>query len=232
MDEAAVRKHEGVLATSRTLEEGEVPEIYYHRKCCSLFTMKKDLEELTKIAQSHRMYNIRPTSTANSSSRVYARNCVFCQKDKYVKGTRNREKLVQCVEMRGDQQIRNAALMKNDSSILTVVARELVAAEACYRDYTRPMTYNPTIEADIIDTCDNDGDESYNHAENQAFSKLFDYIRIKLLRRPKPVRFSELYKMFASNLKSQRGKEVKESTRTHFRRKFEREFTGLLDFEL
>ena len=65
------------------------------------------------------------------------------KKPKFLKGTRNREPLVQCQDMRADSSIRKMATLKNDSKILDLVSRELIAAEACYHrtcygSYTRP----------------------------------------------------------------------------------------------
>lgn len=37
---AEIRKHQEILEISKSLSEGEVPLIYYHRKCRSYFTMK------------------------------------------------------------------------------------------------------------------------------------------------------------------------------------------------
>ena len=65
--------------------------------------------------------------------RVYDQICVFCEKSKYLKGTKTRETLIlQCVDLRANQTIRRAATSKNDPRILAIVSRELVAAEACY----------------------------------------------------------------------------------------------------
>ena len=77
-----------------------------------------------------------------TQSRVFERICVFCEKAKYLKGTKTREALIQCVDLRVDSTIRRAAVGRNDPRTLAIVIRELVAAEAChhkscYRDYTR-----------------------------------------------------------------------------------------------
>ena len=79
----------------------------------------------------------------SNSSTTYERICIFCEKANFLKGTRNREPLVQCRDMRADSSIRKMATLKNDSKILSLVSRELIAAEACYhkacyRSYTRP----------------------------------------------------------------------------------------------
>ena len=52
---------------------------------------------------------------------------MFCEKSKYLKGTKTRETLIQCVDLRADQTIGRAATSKNDPRILAIVSRELVA---------------------------------------------------------------------------------------------------------
>jgi len=66
---------------------------------------------------------------------------------------------------------------------------------------------------------------------NILMQNLFTYINTDLLQNPKVVRMAEPYTLFTTFFKSQGDMEIKESTRTHFRRKLEREFRGTLDFE-
>lgn len=156
LNAAVIRKHERVLSIAESLKEGELPKISYHRKCRSIFTLKRDLQKLSQSEinieeqgdTSSRRSSVRQPAT--SQSRVYERICVFCNKTKYLKGTKTREALIQCVDMRADERIRRAALSKSDSKILAIVARELVAAEACYHkscycDYTRNVKYLSTV---------------------------------------------------------------------------------------
>ena len=148
LNAAVIRNHEGILSIAKTLKEGEIPRISYHRKCRSIFTLKRDLKKLSQSViqveeqedTSSRRSSIRQPVT--TQSRVFERICVFCEKAKYLKGTKTREALIQCVDLRADSTIRRAAVGKNDPRILAIVTRELVAAEACYhkscyRDYTR-----------------------------------------------------------------------------------------------
>ena len=44
---AKIRKHTKILEIANGLGEGEVPDIQYHRKCRSIFTMKKDLRAIS-----------------------------------------------------------------------------------------------------------------------------------------------------------------------------------------
>ena len=43
---AEIRNHTPILELAKKLSDGEVPDVKYHRKCRSIFTMKKDLERL------------------------------------------------------------------------------------------------------------------------------------------------------------------------------------------
>ena len=45
---AAARKHKPLLDIAETLNGGEIPGIYYHRKCRSVFTMKTLLKTISK----------------------------------------------------------------------------------------------------------------------------------------------------------------------------------------
>ena len=233
---AVIRNHEGILDIAKTLKEGEVPQISYHRKCRSIFTLKRDLQKLAqsdnKVEEQDDTSSRRSSGRqpANTQSRVYERICVFCEKAKYLKGIKTREALIQCVDLRADNTVRRAAMSKNDSRILAIVSRELVAAEACYhkscyRDYTRNVPGPLNIRETKEEVCD-----EYIRAETHAYEMLFNHIRTNLLQNPRVVRMSELYTLFTSFFKSQ-DIEIKESTRTHFRRKLEGEFGDMLEFE-
>ena len=48
LNAAVIRNCEGILSISKTLNEGEIPRISYHRKCRSIFTLKRDLKKLSQ----------------------------------------------------------------------------------------------------------------------------------------------------------------------------------------
>ena len=48
LNAAVIRNYEGILSISKTLNEGEIPRISYHRKCRSIFTLKRDLKKLSQ----------------------------------------------------------------------------------------------------------------------------------------------------------------------------------------
>ena len=72
--------------------------------------------------------------------------------------------------MRADSYIRKIAIQKNDSKILALVSRELVATEACYhrtcyRSCTRPeasSSVNPDMSSES-------SDDEYARLESDAY---------------------------------------------------------------
>ena len=83
-------------------------------------------------------------------------------------------------------------------------------------------------------SCDKEREDEcldYTTTEVQAYEMLLTYIKTDLLRKPRIVKMAELYKLFTLSINSQGENEVKESTRTHFRRKLGRDFKDRLDFE-
>ena len=48
---ATIRKHLGLLQIDDETAEGHIPDIRYHRKCRSLFTMIKDLNKIEKTQE-------------------------------------------------------------------------------------------------------------------------------------------------------------------------------------
>ena len=61
---------------------------------------------------------------ASKKSTTYKRVCIFCDKvSKYAKGKDVREKLIQCIDLRADKNIRKTALAKNDSKLRYCVTR-------------------------------------------------------------------------------------------------------------
>ncbi|KAG0711467.1 hypothetical protein GWK47_020543 [Chionoecetes opilio] len=136
---AQIRRHEPILELAEYTLEGEIPALNYHRKCRSIFTMKKGLNGI--LAQKEKTTNGCPEDSnparagraIPTTSRTYEAECIFCQKtNKYAKRQKTREVLVKCRELRAYAKIRNAATKKLDSRILGIVSRAIVAAEAHY----------------------------------------------------------------------------------------------------
>ena len=97
------------------------------------------------------------------------RICVFCEKAKYLKGTKTIEALIQCVDLRVDNNIRRAAVGRNDPRILAIVTRELVAAEACYHKSCYP-SYTRNLQGAVSSGDKKEEDEcrEYTNAKSQA----------------------------------------------------------------
>ena len=164
---------------------------------------------------------------------TYKRVRIFCDKvSKYAKGKDVREKLIQGIDLRADENIRKTALAKNDSKLLAIVSRDLVAAEACYhgtcyREYTRPKPETGTSSTLSFTS----QDDEYACTESAAYEKLFDYVRNNVLVTPNLIRLTDLTQTMISYMKDLGIKETKESCKTHLRRKLQAVFGSLLQFE-
>ena len=126
---------------------------------------------------------------ASSSSRVYGEECIFCGKEKYVRGTNSREKLVKATQLRVDQTLREKAISKCDENILAITSRDIVAAKAhyhrsCYRDYTRPEKIQDDQAGGI--------NQEELVPEQEAFFDLFQYIRAEVIEKQLVVSMTEL----------------------------------------
>ena len=134
--------------------------------------------------------------------------------------------------MRADSSIKKIATQKNDSKILALVSRELVAAEACYhrtcyRSYTRPeasSSVNPEMSSESPH-------DEYACLESDAYQMLFDFIRSDVIENEKVVRLSEMTQLLVQYLMSLEAKEFKPSTKKHIKRNIEAEFSELIKFE-
>ena len=54
LNAAVIRNYEGILSISKTLNEGEIPRISYHRKCRSIFTFKEGSKKAVSVCYSSR----------------------------------------------------------------------------------------------------------------------------------------------------------------------------------
>lgn len=177
----------------RNLPENEYDsKLWYHRDCRSSFTHKKTLGSLS----SNKDYAVADPRKScrddGSSSRVMDQICIFCdKKNKYFTGSKTREPLMQSLELRSDDKVRQAAIRKVDNKILAITSRELVAAEAhyhktCYRNYTRDE--KPTA---VTESMSNE-DVAYIEAEHDSYVMLFQHIRDTMFTDPQNVRLTHL----------------------------------------
>lgn len=139
--------------------------------------MKRDLEIMKRKASEG---FIGDTAISSSSkrlckrsppeSRVYDAVCIFCNKVKFLKGSKSRETLTQAIQLRADKTLRECATLKGDEKILAFTSRDIVAAEAhyhfsCYRNYTRGVkTKNHGHENEISDQ-----EEVYERVERSFY---------------------------------------------------------------
>ena len=148
--------------------------------------------------------------------------CIFCQKEsKYIKRNKTRDYLVQCRELRADATIRNAATRKNDSRILTLVSRDLVAAEghyhrSCYRNYTRYLNTAKSVSTE-------EGTDHCAVALEKSYTELFHFIRTDLFVTPRVMTMVELFSRLAASMHACEGSDKK-----HIHRTLEREFYSSL----
>ena len=231
LNAAEIRNHGPLLEIAKGLHEDEIPNIQYHRKCRSIFTMKKLLEKLQTSKEKYvedtdsEEATKRPARQGPSLCRTYAPECIFCQKgNKYCKGQRTREPLVQCRELRADNKVREAATRKMDSRVMAILSRDIVAAEgqyhrSCYRTYTREVGISDSRDESKV------GDDvQYEDVLNQSYSELFVFIRNDLFVNPRVTTMVELSDRLFASMNSFGVKEVKDSTKKHIRRKLESEF--------
>jgi len=108
---AELRHHKDILGIQVNSPD-EIPEVYYHRKCRSIFIMKRDLKKIISHEKKESKKDMELTTDGNgqqrastrgqpSTSRVYEKICMFCEKkDKYKKGSKTRESLTQARQLR------------------------------------------------------------------------------------------------------------------------------------
>ena len=142
------------MEVTKGLNEDEIPQIQYHQKCRSIFTMKKTLAKLQASKDSNvgiidcEDATNRLNRQVPSKCRTNAPVCIFCQKEnKYRKGQRTDSLLYNVGNSELMKNIREAATRKLDSRILAILSRRLVAAEChyhrlCYQGYTRKENIN------------------------------------------------------------------------------------------
>ena len=227
-DAARVRQYTPILDTAGQLGDNEIPKLSYHRKCRSIFTIKRDLDSLKRKASesegsNDELYTKRLRKRVSSETRVYAAVCIFCSKETFQKGTRTREKLTQTVQLRADQTLRDCAIRKGDEKIIAVTSRDIVAAEAhyhwsCYRNYTRAKS-----EHEGGNSC-----TLYQKIESESYAKLFEYIRTEIFPSKNIVTIASLTVKLESFMLASGIEQIYDSTKKHIHRKLVSELEGLV----
>ena len=224
---AEIRKHAALVNMAITNPEGEIPRVWYHRKCRSIFTMKKLLNaQVPRMQDAGR--SARPIRATPSTSRVLEEKCIFCEKtSKYITGQKTRDTLIKCSELRSDNRIREAAVKKVDDRMLSITSRELVAAEghyhrSCYRSYT---CGEPVVSSVLVDDAQNVHDV-YKIAESQSIEELFSHIRNEQIPSQDIVLMTALRRRFEQSMSFHGVTEVTNSSRKNLRRTLEKELEG------
>ena len=120
------------------------------------------VEDVSTVKRRSSRQSLGESSNTENTT-ILPKKCIFCMKDKYVKNSRNREKLSSCLQFRADESIRKLATKRNDSNIIAVATNDMIAKEACYhftcyRDYTRPYIHTSTPNQDTNVTDDGTSD--------------------------------------------------------------------------
>ena len=109
LNAAIIRKCDKIIGLGLTLKHKEVPSIVYHKQCRSTFVMKRDLNSLIRKAGENNTDNRsllrKPLKRLACETRIYPKECIFCGKDKYVKGTHRREKLRTATQLKSDETL-------------------------------------------------------------------------------------------------------------------------------
>lgn len=108
-----IRSFQPIINLAKTVNEGEIPSIAYHRDCRSRFTLKRDLDSLEQKADGE-IEGEEDDETGPSRakkrvmpniSRIYKQECIFCEKDKYFRSSNSREKLVKATKHGVDESL-------------------------------------------------------------------------------------------------------------------------------
>lgn len=234
---ARIRNHRPVLDIEETLQENEIPNISYHRKCRMLFTMKRELEKIKQGIRdeadehdSSEPREKRPRRRQSSTDRrVYDTECIFCNRDKFQKTKKSREKLTKAVQLKTDHTLRQCAISKQDTKILAITSRDIVAAEAhyhasCYRNYTRSKGEASAEKEEC------DEDVLYEEAEKVAYAELLDRIRDVIIPNKIIVPVTSLTESLDASM-SRQGQALKTSAKKNIRRRLESQH-NYIDFLL
>ena len=193
---AKIRGYSPILDLAKNLPKGSIHQLFYHRKCRSIFTMKKLLDSI--VAKESSSGNSLAEGSRDIArrepqpSRVYEAKCIFCDKvSKYLKGQRTKESLTKCrVKSRWYHQESS----DQEKGYNFVSHRQSWASgswsshyhRTCYRAYTKDL------EKDTDESNMDEIESPYEAAEKMALSKVFAYIREELIEHHTVVAFTDL----------------------------------------
>ena len=94
---AKIRKFQAVIDTGKNMQKPEFPNVKYHRRCRSLFTLKRDLQKIncdndnkitSSSSSSGSTYQKSAVSQQRECEKTHA-SCILCQKTKGINTTEN-----------------------------------------------------------------------------------------------------------------------------------------------
>ena len=230
---AQVRNHDPILKAAEGLPDGKFPPIKYHRRCRSRFTLKRDLEVISRKndpdaeVHSDELAAKRPKrAPSTSGARVYIAECIFCGKDRRMKGTSTRERLVQVSQLKVDDKLRECAIAKQDDKMIGLTSRDIVAAEAhyhrsCYREYTRPVKLSETNQQE--------SPSPYAEVQTRAFNELLNYIRDDVIPNKNIIPLAKLSSRMEDVIRNG-GLDITASTKKNIRRRLQNELGEEVQF--
>ena len=234
---ARIRNHENIIRIGRSLTDGEIPKLKYHKVCRSMFVLKRNLNKIQSESEqtdapsdNHATDSRSKRSSTNiqTSCGILSKECIFCKKEsKYLRGTNTREKLYSCAEIRADESVRKASLSRGDSRVIAICSDELIAKEAmyhksCYRNYTR-CNYSRATTDEII-TQNNEEVTMHDKAYNAVNQTLFN-----LIDNPKVLEYSKLTEILETELRKLQNIEERSiiAAKKNLRRRIENNFNAI-----
>ena len=174
MNQATTRNYAPILQI--VTEDGFPRNVQYHSTCRSLFTMKRDLDKISKSttnSESRKSCRLSNVTAEKNTCGILERKCLFCKKvTKYERSTNTKERLYTITEFRACESIKLASKLHKDEMLMALSTEDLIAKEAvyhrsCYRDYTKIIYSSQKSELNQ-DSCIDPMD--------QAFSEVKEYI--------------------------------------------------------
>ena len=222
---ARIRNFEPILRILEEVQPNTVRDIWYHRKCWSIFTMRKTLEHIKNEKESgssectsSQSEPVRRSVRSPSSELLLPKKCLICSKPKYIRNTRTHEKLVLCTDLRADRTLKMAALKKTDGKMMIACSHELVAKEVyyhrtCYQSFTREFLSNKNSESEHCSD------------KSTAFEKVANFLS-HLIKNPCLVELTKLTSILKTQLLEEEVEfeTVIKPTKKNLKRKIETEF--------
>ena len=184
-----------------------------HMRCYRMFT------NVPRDRKRHHSDTNECTETPGTSKRQCSATvlfphdkCLFCNKERItVKGVI--KGLAKCITECADKSIKDAAVEKNDESLLCKIRnQDLVAREAhyhhfCRRQYTRNQSRHTS----------HDTSDSFNNerAHKEAFDHLIEYIEDQIIREQKIERMSMLRERYLNKLMDSHPNEYNPNYKTY-----------------